>query len=245
MDFKDRVVLVTGGSRGIGRATVAAFAKRGAIVYFTYHKNEEAAREVSEAFDANAVMCPQNDTCQIDLTVEKITGKFGRIDVLVNNAGITSDQFFMMMPAEQWNRVIDVNLNGPYRWVKAVCRGMLSSQKGCIINVASVAGLVGTAGQTNYAASKGGLIALTRALAAELGPKGVRVNAVVPGFIETDMTAIMPRQVKRQNLERILLKRFGKSEEVAEVIAFLASDAASYIAGQAIVVDGGLTSTAI
>jgi 3-oxoacyl-[acyl-carrier protein] reductase len=244
MKFEDKVVLVTGGSRGIGRAIVGAFSSQGACVYFTYNKNEEAAREVSAEFNANAVLCPQSDSERVEKTVEKLIGQFGRIDVLVNNAGITSDQFFMMMPFDQWNRVIDVNLNGAYRWSKAVCRSMLASQKGNIINIASVAGLVGTAGQCNYSASKGGLIALTRSLAAELGPKGVRVNAVVPGFIETDMTAIIPRQIKRQNLDRILLKRFGKPEEVAEVVMFLASDAASYIAGQTIIVDGGLTAAA-
>jgi len=244
MNSEDKIVLVTGGSRGIGRAIVAAFAAQGACVFFTYNKNEEAAQEVSAACGATPIQCPQSDAERIEQAVEKIIGQFGRIDVLVNNAGITSDQFFMMMPADQWNRVIDVNLNGAYRWVKAVCRSMLSAQKGSIINIASVAGLVGTAGQANYAASKGALIALTRSLAAELGPKGIRVNAVVPGFIDTDMTAVMPRQIKRQNLDRILLKRFGKPEEVAQAVVFLASDAASYMIGQTLVVDGGLTATA-
>jgi len=243
MSFEDKVVVVTGGSRGIGRAVVEEFAQQGACVFFTYNKNEEAAREVSAAHDANAIHCPQGDAERIDRTVEKLLGQVGRIDVLVNNAGVTSDQFLMMMPFEQWNKVIDVNLHGAYRWVKAVCRSMLAAQRGVIINIASVAGMVGSAGQTNYAASKGAILAYTRALAAELGPKGVRVNAVVPGFIDTDMTAVMPRQIKRENIERILLKRFGKPQEVAKVVAFLASDAASYIVGQSVVVDGGLTTT--
>jgi 3-oxoacyl-[acyl-carrier protein] reductase len=243
MDFKDKIVLVTGGSRGIGKAIVEEFSRRGACVFFTYNKNERAAREVSGTHDANAVHCPQGDAERIEKTVEKLLGQVGRIDVLVNNAGVTSDQFFMMMPFEQWSKVIDVNLHGAYRWSKAVCRSMLASQQGTIINIASVAGLVGTAGQTNYAASKGGLLAFTRALAAELGPKGVRVNAVVPGFIDTDVTAVMPRQIKRQSVERVLLKRFGKAPEVAKVVAFLASDDASYIVGQTLVVDGGLTTT--
>jgi 3-oxoacyl-[acyl-carrier protein] reductase len=243
MKEDSRIVLVTGGSRGIGRAVVEAFSRQGASVFFTYNRNEEAAREVSASCDATAILCPQSDMERIEKTVEKILGNFGRIDVLVNNAGITSDQFFMMMPFEQWNRVIDVNLNGVYRWTKAVCRSMLAAQKGSIVNIASVAGMVGTAGQANYAASKGALMAFTRSLAAELGPKGVRVNAVVPGFVDTDMTAVIPRQLKRQNLERILLKRFGRPEEVAQAVLFLSSDAASYIAGQALVVDGGLTAT--
>ncbi|MBD3394737.1 MAG: SDR family NAD(P)-dependent oxidoreductase, partial [Chitinivibrionales bacterium] len=197
MDFEDKVVLVTGGSRGIGRAIAKEFAARGAVVFFTYNKNEEAAREVSGSCDANAIHCPQGDAERIEQAVEKLLGQMGRIDVLVNNAGVTSDQFFMMMPFDQWHKVLDVNLNGAYRWAKAACRSMLAAQKGSIINIASVAGLVGTAGQANYAASKGAILAFTRSLAAELGPKGVRVNAVVPGFVDTDMTAKMPRQIKR------------------------------------------------
>ena len=243
--MNEQVVIVTGGSRGIGRSVVEAFAKRGAKVYFTYHKNEEAARALEDASGAIAVKCSQLDSECIENAVDTISKEHKRIDVLVNNAGVTADQFLMMMPYEQWEKVIDINLNGAFRWAKAVCRTMMLAQKGAIINVASIAGLVGTAGQTNYAASKGGLLAFTRSLAAELGAKGIRVNAVVPGFIDTDMTAVMPRQIKRQNLERILLKRFGSPEEVAQVVLFLSSDSASYIVGQTIVVDGGLSSTAI
>jgi 3-oxoacyl-[acyl-carrier protein] reductase len=150
----------------------------------------------------------------------------------------------MLMPPEDWNRVIDTNLNGAFRWCKAVTRPMLGARRGSIINIASIAGLVGVMGQTNYAASKGALLAFTRALAAELGAKGIRVNSVVPGFIETDMSARVPRPIKQKNLEHIVLKRFGQPAEIAGVVAFLASDAASYIMGQAIVVDGGLTATA-
>jgi 3-oxoacyl-[acyl-carrier protein] reductase len=150
----------------------------------------------------------------------------------------------MLMPAGDWDKVIDTNLNGVYRWCKAVSRTMLGARQGAIVNIASIAGLVGVAGQTNYCASKGALLAFSRALAAELGTRGIRVNTVVPGFIETDMSAKVPRSIRERNLERILLRRFGKASEVAAVTTFLASDEASYIAGQTIIVDGGLTAAA-
>ena len=245
MSFKGKVVIVTGGSRGIGKAIVEAFAQEGAKVYFTYNKNDEAAEALKKSSGAIPVKCSQLDNECIEKTVDKINEENKKIDILINNAGITSDQFLMMMPIDQWEKVLNVNLNGAFRWVKSVVRAMMMAQKGVIINVASIAGLVGTPGQANYAASKGGLLAFTRSLAAELGPKGIRVNAVVPGFINTDMTAVMPREIKRQNLERILVKRFGTPEEVAQTVLFLSSDNASYIIGQSIVVDGGLSSTAV
>ncbi|MBU0769325.1 MAG: 3-oxoacyl-ACP reductase FabG [Proteobacteria bacterium] len=245
MIFDNKVAVVTGGSRGIGRAIVEEFSKAKAKVYFTYHKNETAANEVKESCGAVPVKCSQTDKEGIEKVVDNILKENHKIDILVNNAGITSDQFIMMMTDDQWAKVIDTNLNGAYRWTKAVSRPMLSAQSGVIVNVASVAGLVGIPGQTNYAASKGGMLAFTRALAAELGVKGVRVNAIVPGFIETDMIAAVPRQIKRQNMERILLKRFGSPAEVAQVALFLASEQASYVVGQSIVVDGGLSSTAV
>ena len=243
-EFENQVVVVTGGSRGIGRAIVERFTALGAKVFFTYHQNEEAAAQVTAATKAESIKCSQNDADAINATVEKIVAAAGTIDVLVNNAGITADTFLMLMPADDWNRVIDTNLNGAFRWCKAVTRPMLGARRGVIINLASIAGLVGVMGQTNYAASKGALLAFTRALAAELGGKNIRVNSVVPGFIETDMSARVPRQIKQKNLEHIVQKRFGKPEEVASVVTFLASDAASYIMGQSIVVDGGLTATA-
>ncbi len=245
MILDNKVVIVTGGSRGIGRSIVEEFAKNKAKVYFTYHKNDSAASELKESSGAIPIKCSQTDSDRIEESVALIIKDNERIDILVNNAGITSDQFLMMMTSEQWEKVIDTNLNGAYRWSKAVSRTMISAKNGVIINVASVAGFIGIAGQTNYSASKGGLLAFTRSLAAELGSKGIRVNAIVPGFIETDMTAVMPRQIKRQNIERILLKRFGKPQEVAQIALFLSSDSASYIAGQAIVVDGGLSATAV
>ncbi|MBL9137295.1 MAG: 3-oxoacyl-ACP reductase FabG [Verrucomicrobiales bacterium] len=243
-DFENQTVIVTGGSRGIGRAVVECFAQRGARVFFTYHQNADAAAQVSTGCGAEAIACPQTDGAAIEATVEQVVKTTGRLDVLVNNAGITSDNFLMLMPHEDWQRVLDTNLNGACRWCKAASRPMLSARRGSIINIASISGLVGVMGQTNYAASKGALLAFTRALAAELGGRNIRVNAVVPGFIETDMSARVPRQIKQRNIERILPKRFGQPAEVASVVAFLASDAASYIFGQTIIVDGGLTATA-
>jgi 3-oxoacyl-[acyl-carrier protein] reductase len=243
--FTDKVALVTGGSRGIGRAIVEDLRRRGATVYFTYHRHEEAALQTADTTGAKKILCSQADATTIDATVETIVRNEGRLDVLVNNAGITSDQYLMMMPVDEWNRVIDTNLNGAFRFAKAVVRPMMNARQGAIINIASVSGLVGIGGQTNYAASKGALLAFSRSLAAELGTKGIRVNAVVPGFIETDMTAAMPRQIKQQNMARILAKRFGTPQEVAAVVAFLASDESSYIIGQSIVVDGGLTATVV
>ncbi len=238
-----RSVIVTGGSRGIGRAVAARFAREGAKVYFTYHQHEEAAAQTASSCGAIAGRCPQSDSEAIAGLVDRVISETGRVDVLVNNAGISRDQYLMMMPAEDWDRVIDTNLNGVYRWCKAVSRPMMEARSGAIVMVASVSGLVGIAGQTNYAATKGALIAFSRSLAAELGPKGIRVNTVVPGFIETDMTARMSRQIKQQNLDRILLRRFGVADDVAAAIAFLASEDAAYIVGQTLVVDGGLSAT--
>jgi 3-oxoacyl-[acyl-carrier protein] reductase len=243
-EFEGQVVLVTGGSRGIGRAIVERFAAQGARVFFTYHQSHDQAAALAAESKAKAIHCSQSDSAAIAAALADVLAASGRIDVLVNNAGITRDAFLMLMPPEDWNAVLDTNLNGTFRWCKAVSRPMLEARRGVILNIASVAGLVGTMGQTNYAASKGALLAFTRALAAELGPKGIRVNSVVPGFIETDMSARVPRQIKQRTLEHMVLNRFGRPSEVASVVTFLASEAASYIIGQAIVVDGGLTATA-
>ncbi len=246
--FEGNVALVTGGSRGIGRAIVEDLARKGADVTFTYLKGEEAASElvskcVGEGLKVEAACCDSRSTDLVTTLVEGLVESRGKIDILVCNAGVTRDQYLMMMKEEEFTDVIETNLVGAYRFTKAACRPMMTARSGCIITVSSVAAIFGIAGQANYCASKGGLVSFTRALAAELAPKGVRVNAVLPGFIETEMTAKMPRQVKRGSMERILLKRFGSAQEVSKVVSFLASPDASYIVGQAIVVDGGLTST--
>ncbi len=240
--FEQKVVIVTGGSRGIGRAVVERFAGLGARVFFTYHQREDQANEVTAACGAEGIRCPQADAAAIDAAVQRVVGASGKIDVLVNNAGITRDTWLMLMPQEDWDKVLDTNLSGAFRWCKAVSRVMLGARAGTIINIASICGLMGVAGQTNYCASKGALLAFSRALAAELGGRGIRVNTVVPGFIETEMTAKVPKPIRDQNLQRILVKRFGRPSEVAGAVVFLASDDASYIMGQTIVVDGGLTS---
>lgn len=244
--FQGQVALVTGGSRGIGAAVVQLLAARGANVAFTYRRSEEDARALvakvqNSGGTAEAHACDSTDAAAVTAVVDGLLARHGRLDTLVLNAGITKDQYLMMMSEEDFLKVIDTNLVGAFRFAKAACRPMMEARRGTIVAVSSVAAMFGIAGQSNYCASKGGLAAFCRSLAAELAPRGIRVNAVLPGFIETDMTARLPRQVKQTSKDRILLKRFGTSDEVAQVVAFLASDAASYIVGQCLVVDGGLT----
>ncbi len=246
--LQGHVALVTGGSRGIGRACVKELAAKGAHVGFTYVRQEKAAAEVVDQVKeaggrAWAIPCDSSDTQAVNTTIEKLITDHGKLDILVLNAGITRDQYLMLMSEEEFVQVLDTNLTGAFRFAKAACRPMMVQRSGAIVTISSVASMFGIAGQANYCASKGGLVAFTRALAAELAPKGIRVNAVLPGFIDTEMTARMPRQIKLKSKDQILLKRFGAPEEVAGAVSFLISDAASYIIGQTIVVDGGLTST--
>ena len=242
--MKDKIAIVTGGSRGIGAAIVKRFAAAGAKVYFTYANSESAAHGLASETGASAMRCPQGDPVAIAEAVDKIYSENGAIDVLVNNAGITRDGFMMTMPQSSWREVLDTNLDGAFAWTKCAAKKMYAKKSGSIIFVSSVSALVGVAGQANYAASKGALCALARACAAELGAKGIRANAICPGFIETDMTAKIPRDIAARQKERIVLKRFGRPEEVAEAVLFLASGASSYIPGQTLTIDGGLTGCA-
>jgi 3-oxoacyl-[acyl-carrier protein] reductase len=246
--FRDKVAIVTGGSRGIGRAVVRELAGEGARVIFTFRKSQKEAealeQEVSSAGGAaKGARCDSRSTADAQALVERVVAEHGALDILVLNAGITRDQYLMMMSEDEFFEVVDTNLQGAFRFAKAAIRPMMLQKRGVVITVSSVAARFGIAGQANYCASKGGLESFSRALAAELAPKGIRVNTVLPGFIDTEMTARMPRQAKQSARDRILVKRFGSCEEVAKVVSFLASDDASYIVGQSIIVDGGLTST--
>lgn len=245
MNLSGKIALVTGASRGIGRQTARTLADCGAVVIVNYNgsvqKAEEVVKEIKEnGGEAEAVRC---DVSQYDKAQELIAGivkKYGRLDILVNNAGITRDNLIMKMSEEDFDAVLSTNLKGAFNCVKHVSRQMLKQKSGRIINISSVSGVMGNAGQANYCASKAGLIGLTKSVARELGSRGITVNAVAPGFIETEMTEALPDSVKEAMGEQIPLKRFGRTEDVAETVAFLASDKAAYITGQVISVDGGM-----
>jgi 3-oxoacyl-[acyl-carrier protein] reductase len=243
--FIGRVALVTGGGRGIGAATCRALAHMGAFVYVNYDRSASAASEVVEAIHAGggtavAIEASVADPLAVRTMFARIRAESGRLDLLVNNAGTIRDKLLGMMSNADWQHVIDVNLNGVYRCTKEAVRLMISHQYGRIVNVSSVGGLAGSAGQTNYAASKAALLGFMRSLAFEVSAHGIRVNCIVPGVIETDMMGTMPRERRMALIEGTALKRAGKAEEVAEAIVFLMSDGASYIQGASLVVDGGL-----
>ena len=241
-----RVVVITGGSRGIGRATGLRMADADTRIYFNYsgrHSRdaEETVKLIEEAggvaWGARVNVASQQE---VRTFFNKIAEECGRVDVLVNNAGITVDGLLVRMKEEDWDRVLAINLKGAFHCIQAVAKTMMKQRSGCIINMASVVGVMGNAGQANYVASKAGLIGLTKTAARELAPRGITVNAVAPGFIDTPMTADLPEKVKEAMMARIPLKRFGQPEDVAEVVAFLASEKASYITGQVIHVNGGI-----
>ena len=241
-----RTALITGAGRGIGRATAIRLARDGAKIALNYKGNaaaaEEARRLVEEA--GSSAMLVQGDVSQ-DGEAERVMKEAlqfgeGRIDILVNNAGITRDNLLLRMSAEEWDAVLDLNLRGTFLITKAAMRPMMKQRAGRIVNVSSIAGVVGNAGQANYSAAKAGVIGFTKTVAREMASRNITVNAVAPGFIPTDLTDVLPQEVKDALLKQIPLGRFGAVEDVANAIAFLASDEASYITGQVLVVDGGM-----
>ena len=246
MNFSGKTTVVTGGSRGIGRAVCLELAKGGANVVLCYAGNEAAANDTAAACEALgvkalAVRCNVAEAGEVKALMDAAVQAFGRIDILVNNAGITRDGLLMMMKDEDFDAVINANLKGTFLCMKAVSRLMMRQRYGRIVNLSSVVGLRGNAGQVNYAASKAGIIGMTKSLAKELASRGVTVNAVAPGFMETDMTAAMPEAAKTATLAAIPMGRMGAVEDVAKTVAFLASEEAGYITGQVIAVDGGMS----
>ena len=241
MRFKNKVVMVTGGAAGIGRVTAEGFTKEGANVAIC-DVNPQAGEIAVKALgpDASFEQVDVSDSTSVLNWVERVSDKYGQIDVLVNNAGITRDGLIMRMKEDDWDAVINVNLKSAFNCIKAVSKIMMKQRFGRIINLASVVGVIGNPGQANYVASKAGMIGLTKTVAKELASRGITVNAVAPGFIETDMTASLSDNVKEAMLSQIPLGRAGTPTDVAEVILFLASDSAAYITGQVIHVSGGM-----
>ncbi|CAG5078286.1 FabG, 3-oxoacyl-(Acyl-carrier-protein) reductase [Thermobacillus xylanilyticus] len=243
--LEGKKALVTGASRGIGRAIAIALAEAGADVAINYAGSAQAASETAAAVEAlgRKALLVQADVGKLD-AFEQMVGEvlehFGSLDILVNNAGITRDNLMMRMKEEDFDQVIETNLKGVFNGIKAVTRPMMKQRSGRIINISSVVGAIGNAGQANYAAAKAGVIGLTKSAARELAARGITVNCVAPGFIETDMTDKLPEDIKTQMFGQIPLARFGQAAEVASVVRFLASDAASYMTGQTIHVDGGM-----
>lgn len=240
MLLKEKVAIVTGGARGIGKAIGQLLAEEGAKIVIgdlNQEQAEEAAREMGAGLGLSLDV---TSSSSVDEMVTQTQKELGRIDILVNNAGITRDTLLLRMKEDDFSAVLDVNLTGAFRCTKSVAKIMMKQRQGRIINISSIIGLIGNAGQANYAASKAGLIALTKTSAKELAPRGILVNAICPGFIQTAMTDALPEKVKEEMFSAIPLKKFGQGLDVAKAVLFLASDLSSYITGQIIVVDGGL-----
>lgn len=240
-----KAALVTGASRGIGRAIAIDLAKNGADIAINFSGNEEKANEVVkeiEALGRRAFSIRANvaSSDEVNEMIKEVIERFGRLDILVNNAGITRDNLILRMKESEWDDVININLKGVFNCIKAVARQMMKQRAGRIINISSIVGIAGNAGQANYVASKAGIIGLTKTAAKELASRNITVNAIAPGFIATDMTDELDDHLKEEMLKQIPLSRFGKPEDIANIVAFLASDKASYITGQTICVDGGM-----
>ncbi|MDX9941625.1 MAG: 3-oxoacyl-[acyl-carrier-protein] reductase [Bacteroidales bacterium] len=244
--LEGKTALITGGARGIGKAIAVAFAQQGAHLAFSDLKYDEPAQALEKELQgfgvkAKGYASDASNLAASEKLADEVAAEFGRIDILVNNAGITRDTLLMRMTEEQWDLVIQVNLKSVFNLTKAVQRYMLKQRSGSIINMSSVVGLGGNAGQANYAASKAGMIGFTKSVAQELGPRSIRCNAIAPGFIETEMTAVLPEEVKKGWAEKIPLRRAGTPEDVANACIFLGSDLSTYITGQVIPVCGGMT----
>ncbi len=243
--MNDKVILVTGGSRGIGRAIALQAGTQGATVVVNYQSNEDAARDVVKQITdaggaATAMRADIANTDDVNTMFQAIKEQYGRLDVLVNNAGITRDKLVMRLTDEDWDSVINTNLGGAFRCCRAVAPLMLKQKEGVIVNIGSVIGTAGAAGQANYSAAKAGLVGLTKSLARELGSRNIRVNAVCPGFIDTDMTQILKPEQREAAIKQVPLGRLGHPDDIASVVMFLCSPGAAYIHGTVITVDGGL-----
>lgn len=245
MNLESKVAVITGASRGIGRAIAVEFGKRGAKVVVNYSRSADGANEAVSAIkeaggEAIAVQADVSDAKAAAALIKTALDTYGRLDILVNNAGTTRDMVIMMMPEDDWDLVLRTNLKSAFNCSKAAVKTMMRQRSGRIINISSVSGVMGNAGQTNYSASKAGLIGFTKALAREVAPRNITVNAVAPGFIPTDLTASIGDDLKNESLKAIPLGRWGTVDEVAQAVAFLASDEAAYITGQTLHVDGGM-----
>jgi 3-oxoacyl-[acyl-carrier protein] reductase len=240
-----KVAIVTGASRGIGRAIALSMASAGAHIVINYAGNEAAAKEVADEvakLGRQSLIIQANvaNSAEVAQMVDETVKTFGKVDILVNNAGITKDNLLMRMKEDEWDDVIAINLKGVYNCLKAVTRPMMKQRSGRIINISSVVGAIGNAGQANYVAAKSGVIGLTKSAARELASRGITVNAIAPGFIETDMTAKLGEDIQKSLLDQIPLQRLGKPEDIAHMATFLASEQASYMTGQTLHIDGGM-----
>lgn len=243
--MKGKIALVTGGSRGIGREIALGLAEKGADIAITYSSNSSKAEEVVnelKGLNVRAIAVQGDSSVESDVSeiVKKVEVELGTVDILVNNSGITKDNLLIRMKTEDWDDVMNVNLKGVFLFTKAVTRGMMKKKYGKIVNIASVVGVTGNAGQGNYSASKAGVIGFTKSMAKELASRGIRVNAIAPGFIQTDMTDVLKEEIKEEMIRNIPLNSFGTPKDISNLVCFLASEDSDYITGEVIKIDGGM-----